>query len=99
MNIYEHTTSLTTASGSISTVTLNIRGAILRYLLVRAGTSSTVFKTNLIDGDSITRLNYGFHTGELVDDKIAIPVVGNYTIQIQNASPDDTFRVILSCEE
>lgn len=99
MTIYEHTTSMLTASGTISTATLNIRGGILRYLLVRANTDSTVFRVNLQDNNSVTRLNYAYHTGELVDDKISIPVAGAYTINITNASPDDTFRIIASVEE
>jgi len=90
---------MTTASGSVSSATLKIRGGLLRYLLVRANTSTTVFRTTLVDDNSVTRLNYGFHSGELVDDKISIPVAGSYTIQIQNASPDDTFQIVASVEE
>lgn len=99
MTIYEHKTQVTAASGSTSSDTLKVRGGILRYLLIRANTSSTLFRASLVDENSVTRINYGFSTGELVDDKIAIPVVGTYTINITNASPDDTFQVVFSVEE
>ena len=72
----------------------------MRYLLVRALTDTTTqFKVDFVDNNSVTRLNYAYHVGELIDDKIALPVVGNYTINITNASPDDTFRVIFSVQE
>lgn len=97
--IYEHKVSIATASGSTSTQSLNVLGGLLRYFLVRAGTSSTVFRTSLVDEDGRTRINYGFHTGEMVDDKIAFPITGKYTINITNASPDDTFQVVCSVQE
>lgn len=100
MNIYEHRASITTASGSTSTATLRLRGGLLRYLLIRAQTSSTTeFRANLVDENSVTRINYAYHQGEIVDDKICLPVVGNYTINITNASPDDTFQMVFSVQE
>ena len=101
MTCYEHTTSLPTASGTFSTATLFIPGGEGRQLLVRANTATTLFRVQLIDENSITRRNWGFHRGELNDtsDNIRMAFVGSYTIQITNASPDDTFRVILSVRE
>lgn len=100
MTIYEHKTTISTASGTTNSDTLNIRGGILRYVLVRALTSNVCqFRVSFSDDNALTRLNYGFHQGELVDDKISIPVSGNYTINITNASPDDTFQIIFSVEE
>ena len=100
MKIYEHKTSLTTASGSTSSATLRVIGGLLRYLLVRALTSSTTqFRVNLVDENSVTRLNYAYHVGELVDDKITLPVSGQVTVNITNASPDDTFQLVFSVQE
>lgn len=99
MTIYEHRTSMTASAGNISTLTLRIPGGLLRYVLVRAQTDSTLFRFNLKDEDSKTRLNYGFHQGELIDDKITMPMAGQYTASITNASADDTFDIILSVQE
>lgn len=97
--IYTHTTTANTSSGSTSSTTLKVLGGLLRYLLVRANTSSTVFRVNLSNENSVTELNYAYMTGELVDDKIQHPIDGSYTINITNASPDDTFRIIFKVEE
>jgi len=101
MTVYEHKTSVTTASGSISTSTLKVTGGLLRYLLIRAMTSGTTqFRANLVDDNNVTRLNYAYHNGEIVDDKISLPVSGEYTINITNAGPsDDTFQLIFSVQE
>ena len=69
------------------------------YLLIRSNTASTVFRADLTDEDSIRRLNYDFHEGEIVDDKLNFPITGKYTINITNASPNDTFRIILAVKE
>ena len=100
MTIYEHVAQVTTVSGSTSSVTLNVPGGILRYLLVQAQTSgTTIFRVNLTDANSTVRLNYAFVEGELVDDKIQFPVTGKYSINITNTSPDDTFKIIYSIQE
>lgn len=101
MTVYESTTSMPTSSGSVSTATLYIPGAVGRQLLVRANTATTLFRVKLTDGDGIERRHWGFHRGELNDtsDNIRLAFAGSYSIQITNASPDDTFRIILSLEE
>ena len=73
MRIYEHTTSLTTVGGSTSSVPLPVIGGLLQQILVRAGTTSTVFRVNLVDGNSVTRLDYGFHKGELNEFGLNFP--------------------------
>lgn len=101
MTVYEATTSVTTASGTVSVATLFIPGGIGRQLLVRANTATTLFRVALVDQDNITRRNWGFHRGELNDttDNIRLAFTGSYSVQVTNASPDDTFRVILSVQE
>lgn len=99
MTIYEANTTLTVSGGSGNAITLRIPGGIANYLLIRANTASTVFRADLQDDNNITRLNYDFHEGEIVDDKLNYPMVGRYTINISNASPNDTFRIILSVRE
>ena len=99
MTIYEHTTSLTTASGSVNSTTLRVMGGLCRQILVRANTSTTVFRFDMQDDNSVTRLNFGFHTGELNETDLAFPMVGKYTLRVTNASPDDTFRILVAVEE
>ena len=103
MHIYRHETSQTAASGSVSSTTLNIRGALLRQVLIRSGTDSTLFKVNITESGGIVVLNYGYHEGEINDTGLGgalpLPVLGNYNINITNASRDDSFDVRLLCEE
>ena len=101
--IYEHRTSLSTTAGSTTTTTLNIRGGLLRQLLVRSGTSTTVFRVAIVDTSSIlgsfTRRSWGFHTQEL-DEEMAMPLNGRITINVTNASPaTDTFSLYLGVQE
>ena len=99
MTIYEHRTSLATTSGDTTTVTLNIRGGLIRQLLVRANTATTVFRANLSDASSLTRRNWGFSTGEL-DQEMSMPVSGRVTLNVTNASPaTETFNVYIGVEE
>jgi hypothetical protein len=99
VTIYEHRTSLTASAGEVSTTSLKIVGGLLRYVLVRANTATTNFRLTLKDDHNTERLNYGFHKGEIVDDKLSMPVDGTYTAVITNANQDDTFELILSVQE
>lgn len=104
MMIYRHETSQTTASGSVSSTTLNIRGGLLRQVLVRALTSNTAqFRMNITETGGIKVLDYGYHEGELNDTgstgALPLPMLGNYNVNITNASPDDTFSIRLLLEE
>lgn len=99
MTIYEHKTSVATASGMVSTITLPIRGGLCRFVYVKANTSTTVFRVVVNDEDSDNILDYGFHTGMLRDTDIAVPMSGRHTLQITNAAPDDTFKVKIRIEE
>lgn len=103
MNIYRVETSQTTVGGTISSTTLNIRGGLLRQVIIRANTSTTLFRIDIAEVGGIMVLNYGFHTGELNDTgkngALPMPMVGNYQLSITNASPDDTFNVRLLIQE
>ena len=80
---------------------MNIRGGLCRQVFVIANTSTTVFRVNISDngGTNLTVANYGFNVGQLNDLNIAIPMAGIYTINITNASPNDTFNILLGVEE
>lgn len=101
MTVYEHKTTLPVASGTIVTSTCYIPGGRGAQLLVRANTATTVFMAELVDGDGVTRRNWGFHTGEINDttDNIRLALTGSWAIRITNASVDDTFRMVLAVDE
>lgn len=96
--IYEHKDTVTASGGTTTSTTLNIRGGLLRQVLIRANTSNTVFSANLSDS-SLVRRHYDFHTGELNDMEVELPVCGPYTLTLTNASADDTFSVVLAVQE
>jgi len=99
MRIYQHRDTIRAASGSTSTVSLSIVGGLCRQFAIVANTDSTVFKANIKDYKNFPVLDYGFHTGTLNDYQIFVPMSGEYTINITNASPDDTFKVYMGVQE
>ena len=101
MTIYQYRTTVSTAQGASSSTTLNIVGGLCRQVYVVANTSTTVFRLNIVDdgGVPLTVANYGFSTGMLNDLNIALPMAGRYTVNITNASPNDTFNILLGVEE
>ena len=100
MTVYEHRTSLTTVSGTVGTSTLYVPGGLLRQVLLRANTTSTLFRADLTDENGTIRRHYGFHRGELNDMEIQLAVAGSFRLNITNAGPaDDTFTVVLSVQE
>lgn len=99
MTIYQHRATITAASGETSTTSLKVLGGLLRQVLITANTSSTMFRANLTDENSVVVENWGFSKGQLREDSLAFPVAGRYTLNVTNASPDDTFTVLLSIQE
>ena len=95
---------MTTASGSVSSTTLKVLGGLCRQMLIRALTSgATVFKANIEDEDGLRVLDYAYHNGEINDTgasgALPLPMAGEYTINITNASPDDTFQIYAVIQE
>ena len=99
MTVYQHRASVTSAAGTVASTTLKVVGGLLRQVVIRANTATTVFLVNLVDENSVRVQNWADHTGELVDNDITIPVSGEYTLNITNASPNDTFTILLGVEE
>ena len=98
MTIYPFRATVTTASGSTSSTSLKIPGGICRQVIVQANTSTTVFRANLTDSNSLNVMDYGVQTGEM-NDVTAFPMAGSYVFNITNASPDDTFKIYFAVEE
>ena len=99
MTIYEHRTTMTATAGSAMTVTLPRLHGIMHQLLVRANTDTTLFRVNLTDNNSVIRLNYAFHRGEINDVMTRLPLQGQYTVQVTNASQSDAFTVVLAARD
>lgn len=99
MNIYQYRQQVTTASGATSSTSLNIRGGICRQFYLIANTLTTIFKANVQDEMNLKIMDYPSHTGLLNDVGMAIPMAGKYTVNITNASPDDTFTVLMAVQE
>lgn len=90
---------MTVSGASFSSASLRIPGGLLRYLLVRANTTTTIFQTTLADTNGTVRMTYDYHEGEIVDNSLILPVVGSYTVNITNASQNDIFKVVLAVQE
>lgn len=93
MTNYVFITSANTTAGSTSKTTLRCPGGLLKHVIIRANTSTTVFRASILNDNSMNIVSYGFATGEVNDQIIEIPVDGVYIFQITNASPDDTFSI------
>ena len=99
MRIYKHRATVTTASGTVGSASLNISGGLYHQLLIRANVATTLFRADITDENSIIIRNYGYHSGEINDIGFFLPLAGVTTINITNASPNDTFTVLLSVAE
>lgn len=98
MTIYQFRATVTASSGSTSSTSLNIRGGICRQVLIVANTATTVFQPYITDDHGIEVSRYSLQTGEM-SDITSIPMAGQYTVSITNASPDDTFQILFGVEE
>ena len=99
MTIYEHRDSITAISGAVASLSLKVPGGLLRDVLIRANTATTLFRANLQDSNSVVRQDYAFHRGEIHDTAITLPIQGQWSVNIANASADDTFQVVLGIQE
>ena len=99
MTVYEQRATVTVAAGAGSSIGLNIPGGLIRQVLVRSNTDTTVFRANLVDASGLTRLNWGFETHEINDTGLALAIAGSLALNITNASPNDTFRILIAVQE
>ena len=97
--IYFHRASVTAAGGTSTTLTLKIQGGICQQLLIRANTATTIFDANLVDENDVPVHYEGFSEGEINSTNLGLPMAGPYTLNITNASLNDTFTVVIGVEE
>ena len=97
MLIYTGYLSENTVLGEASVNTQSIRG-LCRHVIVKPATETTTYDisiTNPVDAKIYERTS---ETGTL-SELTSIPIQGTYTINITNATADETFIVELICEE
>ena len=99
MTVYEMRQTITASAGVASAIGLNIPGGLIRQVVIRANTDTTVFRANLTDGSGFRFRDYGYHTGEINDHQMSLAVAGSLAINITNASPNDTFQLLLKVQE
>ena len=85
--------SMTTASGSASVNTTDRKG-ILRQVLISPASASTDYDIKLTNDQSLIIYLRTTETGDLAEE-VALPVLGIYTINIDNATKDEVFKVEL----
>lgn len=88
---------VTTSGGRWVYTTTNIRG-ILMHLIVRASTSTTTFDFQIQDNFGVTLYERQDIDGE-INEQMAIPVKGQYTLRINDASKDEGFNVYMAIRE
>jgi len=98
MTIYQFRRTVTTAAGATTSTSLRVLGGICRQVLIVANTNTTVFSSFITDESGLEVSRYGLQTAEL-NDITAFPMAGTYTVNITNASPDDTFTIYFAVEE
>lgn len=98
MTIYKFETSLTASGGTVSANTNDIVGGYCERILINPGTSSTLFRAKILDEKNRPIRDYDINKGLLLDEQ-SLLVDGVHTIQISDASNDDTFDVSLMVAE
>lgn len=90
--------TLTTASGTASTNTTKYSGVVLKHISINFNTDGTTFDLKLTDRkDRIVYQQKGLESpyNEITD----LPLRGIYTVNLSNASRDETVNVLLDVVE
>uniref|UniRef100_A0A6M3L572 Uncharacterized protein n=1 Tax=viral metagenome TaxID=1070528 RepID=A0A6M3L572_9ZZZZ len=87
-------TDATPVSGFWSANTLKVLGDLCQQIYVKATTSTTVFDVSIIDPDSITVRKFTNIVG-VMNDITPFPMSGINTIEIDNATVDEPFTVLV----
>jgi len=88
----------TTISGSANIDFSFSLGAFLRQIIVKFASSDTTFDVSIVDVDGDT-IYYRDNESGVLNELIELPMHGNYTLQIRNASKDENFTVQLIAHE
>ena len=99
MDIHVEKHTISTTGGTGSSNTNRILGGLCRQIYVLAGTSTTTFRFDLSDEDTLYTRSYDFHKGEINDDERRFPVRGTYTLRVTDASADGDFTVRMMIQQ
>ncbi len=97
--IYRHRATITAVGNSASSVTLNVYPGLCQQFIVRANTSTTTFRAQIIDDSDFRIMDYATHTGEINDIDRKFAIAGSATIQLTDTSSNDTFAIYLAVRE
>jgi len=84
--------TLTVASGSASD-TFSSTG-LCHQILIKPETSSTQYDVSLTDPGSVVVFKRTSEVGTL-NDEVTLPLAGTYTLNIDNATVDEDFTVLI----
>lgn len=92
----DKTYTMTTSSGSAAQSVNGAKGRRLVQVLVNPATSSTEYNFTITDKNSQVIYDQGGWTGKLFDsENIPEYIYGNFTMNIDSATADEAFTVIL----
>lgn len=96
--VHEQQGTLTAASGTAA-ATLICKNTLLSQIYVKATTATTTFDVKITDIYSRDTYEQIDLTGELNETRVWMPMYGDITLTIDNASADEDFDYILVFEE
>jgi hypothetical protein len=98
MTIHHETLTGTASAGALSVNTRTLSGSLLRNILVKPATETTVYDLTITNDRSIIMFELLSETGTL-SQEVALPVRGVYTVAIANATADEAFTIQLVSQE
>ena len=87
----------TAAGGGIGVSTPEIRG-LLKHIIIRAATTSTIFDFSLSDGSSLALFERESIAGE-INETVEIPVQSALQLAVSGSTRDELFKVYLGVQE
>ena len=95
---YYEPSSVSTSGGAWSGNTLTVVDALGRQVLIKAASSDTYFDVTITDAKDRDVVKY-IGVREIVNDLLAFPAKGIYTVAIANATADEGFTVMVCFSE
>lgn len=77
---------------------ISYRERTMRQILIRSTVSTTTFDFKVTDANGVLIRQFLSATG-VINDVTPTPVTGDFTLDIFNASPDDSFEVLVKLGE
>ena len=94
MSVYRYFSEATVSAGYWSGTTLNIIGDKCTQILVEAAQDDTEFDFIMTDENDVEVQRFDDEVG-LLNDMTPFSARGEYTLEIENATSDEEFKVML----